>query len=438
VLPNNFCSSPWFHIRIDPAGKFLPCRWSSHSDETGYNIATTTIGDFMNSDIMRGIRASLLDGDKLRMCSNCHYEDSANKVSGRQRQLLKSAINIANFDKTFCASPHYKIFEESAINGWQSNYTPVDLQIDLGNTCNSACIMCIPTYSSKLSTEYVKLNRLEPLLFKPYPKFKNWADDIALVDKFVAELETIPDIKYIHFLGGETLYLKSFYTICNRLIENGLAKNISIGTTTNCTVYSDELVHIIKNFKHVHLGISVESMHHVNDYIRWPSNITEVTANIYKFIELRNTTNLHLSLRITPNIFSIYHIDTLFELMLENKVMAESCNILQEPSCLRMELLPNELINQCLTKINQIISKYQLIKNNQVIINQRSEDLINPVITQIIFEYKTLLENYQVPDNIEEERYNLVKFIKAFETVHNNTIMDYLPEYEEFLRQYGY
>jgi hypothetical protein len=124
--------------------------------------------------------------------------------------------------------------------------------------------------------------------------------------------------------------------------------------------------------------------------------------------------------------------------MLENKVMAESCNILQEPSCLRMELLPNELINQCLTKINQIISKYQLIKNNQVIINQRSEDLINPVITQIIFEYKTLLENYQVPDNIEEERYNLVKFIKAFETVHNNTIMDYLPEYEEFLRQYGY
>lgn len=438
MLKDTFCSSPWFHIRIDPTGKFLPCRWSSHQDETGYNITTNTINEFMNSDIMQGIRTSLLDGDKLRMCSNCHYEDSHNKVSGRQRQLLKSAINISQFDKTFCASPHYEIFKDSATTSWKSNYMPVDLQIDLGNTCNSACIMCSPIYSSKLAAEYVTLNQIEPILFKSFAKFKNWADDPALVDKFIAELATIPNIKYIHFLGGETLYLKSFYTICNRLIDSGLAKNISIGTTTNCTVHSPELVHIIKNFKHVHLGISVESLHNINDYIRWPSNVAEVTANIDKFIELRNITNLHLSLRITPNIFSIYHIDTIFELMLKNKVTAESCNILQEPSCLRMELLPHELINQCLTKINQIISKYHLIENNQVIINQRREDLVDPVITQIIFEYKTLLEHYQVPTNVEEERYNLVKFIKAFESLRNNTILDYLPEYEEFLRQYGY
>ena len=392
----------------------------------------------MNSDIMRGIRTSLLDGDTLRMCSSCHYEDSHNKVSGRQRQLLKSAINIANFDKTFCASPHYPKFEDSATNDWHTNYMPVDLQIDLGNTCNSACIMCGPIYSSKLATDYIALNRLEPTIFKSFPKFKNWADDPDLVDKFVAELATIPNIRYIHFLGGETLYLKSFYTICNRLIENGLAKDISIGTTTNCTVYSEELEHIIKNFKHVHLGISIESFHAINDYIRWPSKINSVIPNIDKFIQIRDTSQLHLSLRITPSIFSIYHIDSLFEFMIDNKIIAESCNILHEPSCLRVELLPVELINQCLDKINLIISKYQLIENNQVIINRRREDLVDPVISQIIFEYKRLLENYQVPNDIEEERYNLVKFIKAFESLRNNTILDYLPEYEEFLRQYGY
>ena len=438
MLKDTFCSSPWFHIRIGPSGKFLPCRWSSHHDETGHNIATTTIAEFMNSDIMHGIRTSLLDGDTLLMCSSCHYEDSHNKVSGRQRQLLKSAINIANFDKTFCASPHYEIFEHSANNNSCTDSMPVDLQIDLGNTCNSACIMCGPIYSSKLATDYVALNRLEPSLFTLYPKFKNWADDPALVDKFITELATIPNIKYIHFLGGETLYLKSFYTICNRLIENGLAKDISIGTTTNCTVYSEELEHIIKNFKHVHLGISIESFHAINDYIRWPSKINSVIPNIDKFIQLRDTSQLHLSLRITPSIFSIYHIDSLFEFMIDNKIIAESCNILHEPSCLRVELLPVELINQCLNKINQIISKYQLTENNQVIINRRREDLVDPVISQIIFEYKQLLEHYQVPDNIEEERYNLVKFIKAFESLRNNTILDYLPEYEEFLRQYGY
>jgi hypothetical protein len=105
---------------------------------------------------------------------------------------------------------------------------------------------------------------------------------------------------------------------------------------------------------------------------------------------------------------------------------------------MRVELLPKDLIAACLDKINQIIQKYQLENTNEKIVNIRRDDLVDPVITQIIFEYKHLLENVQVPDNLEEERYDLVKYIQAFEQVHNNTILDYLPEYEEFLRSYGY
>lgn len=438
MLNDNFCSSPWFHIRIDPAGRYLPCRWSSHQDATGYTVENTSISEFMNSNIMQGIRAKMLDGDRLSMCSACHYEDSNNKVSGRRRQLLKSAITLEQFDKSFCASPHWNLFENSYNNGGSSDYQPVDLQIDLGNTCNSACIMCSPAYSSKLSSEYNQLTKLEPGVFKIYEHFKNWADDPVLVDKVVNELAKIPNIKYIHFLGGETLYLKSFYTICNRLIELGIAKDISIGTTTNCTVYTSELENIISNFKHVHLGLSAEAIHTVNDYIRYPSKLGQVSSNIFKFLYLRRETNLHLSLRITPNILSVLHLDTLFELMIDNKITAESCNILHDPSCLRIELLPEELIKVCLNKINAVIQKYGLIKDAEVIVNQRREDLIDPVITQVIFEYKHLFENIQVPDNLEEERQNLVKYIKAFEQVHKNSILDYLPEYEEFLRSYGY
>jgi hypothetical protein len=438
MLRNTFCSSPWFHLRIDPAGRYLPCRWSSHQDVTNYTVANTTILDFMNSDVMQGIRVSMLNGDTLPMCSACYYEDSNSKVSGRQRQLLKSAINVDRFDKTFCSSPHWQMFENTYINAQQGNYQPVDLQIDLGNTCNSACIMCSPVYSSKLDFEYRTLTKIEPNIFKVHDKFKNWSDDPVLVDKFVDELLELLNIKYIHFLGGETLYLKSFYDICNRLIELGIAKDISIGTTTNCTVYTPALERIISNFKHVHLGLSVEALHPVNDYIRYPSKHTQVSLNISKFLELRKQHNLHLSLRITPNILSVYHLDTLFELMLDQQITAESCNILHDPSCLRIELLPKDLIEACLTKINQVIQTHQLVDDQQVIINRRREDLIDSVITQIIFEYKHLLENLAVPDNVELERYNLVKYIHAFEQVHKNKILDYLPEYEEFLRSYGY
>jgi MoaA/NifB/PqqE/SkfB family radical SAM enzyme len=437
-LKDNFCSSPWFHIRINPQGDFVPCRWDFSLTTTDHNIKNTTLSEYINSPVMSTLRLDLLNGNDPSTCKSCRNEDQYGKVSGRQRQLLKSSIILDNFNKTLCASPHWNQFEYSLHNQGLTKNLPVDLQIDLGNTCNSSCIMCYPIYSSRLITDYKKLHKIEPTLFNNPTTIINWTDDLVLIDKFINELVEIPDIKYIHFLGGETLYLKSFYTICNRLIEQGIAKNVSIGTTTNCTIYTPELEHIIKNFKHVHLGLSVEAIHPVNDYVRWPSQVDSVVDVMKKFISLRDHTDLHLSLRITPSIFTIGQIDTVFEFMIENSIIAESCNLLQDPSCLRIELLPKELIIKALDKINAVIKKYNLIKPDQSLINRRNDTIKDPVIADIIFEYKSLLENIQPPANLEQERYNTVKFIKAFESLRNNTILDYLPEYEEFLRSYGY
>ena len=437
MLKNTFCSSPWFHIRINSAGDYIPCRWY-HTFDSKNNISNMTLKEYVNSSTMRDMRNSMLTGQVPELCKFCHYDESYGKVSGRQRQLLKSAISIDNFEKSICASPHYSLFEHSLNNNGHTDYLPTDLQIDLGTTCNGACIMCSPKYSSKLAADYVKLNQINPGLFAEFPSVKNWADDPALIERFVNDISEIKNLKYIHFIGGETLYLKSFYTICNKLIDLDLAKNISIGTTTNCSIYSNELEHIIKNFKHVHLGLSVESIHSINDYVRWPAEIDAVVSNLEKFIALREQTGIHLSLRITPNVFTVFHLDTIFEFMIKHQITAESCDILREPTCLKIELLPKELAKIILTKINTIISKYQLMKSDQVIINRRSDSLVSPVISDVIFEYQRLLETYQAPINVEEERHNLVKFVKAFESLRNNTILSYLPEYEEFLRRYGY
>ena len=298
--------------------------------------------------------------------------------------------------------------------------------------------MCAPSYSSRLAGDYKKLHQIEPTLFDKFPDYSNWADQPELVDKFVAELAAIPNIKYIHFLGGETLYLRSFYNICNRLIELGLAKDISIGTTTNCTVYTPELEQIIREFKHVHLGLSIETFTPLNDYVRWPSSIQTVTDNINKFVELRKQTNMHLSLRITPNIFTVYHLDTVFKFMLDNNIIAESCNILHEPASLRIELLPDDLIEKVIIKINNIIKDYNLISNDSVIVNRRRDDLTYAVNRETIFEYQHFFATYLAPNDVDAQRTDLVKFIRAFEQLRDNTILDYLPEYEEFLRSYGY
>lgn len=438
MLEKNFCSSPWFHIRLGPEGDYRPCRWGKLTSTSKHNISNTSITEYLQSELMDNIRLTLLDGNSPDICSICQYEQRTGKVSGRQRQLLKSGIIESRFIKTFCSSHHWDNFEYSYNNQGQTQNTPVDIQIDLGNTCNSACIMCAPKFSSRIVDEHKKLNAVEPVLFKNPEKITNWSDDDNLVKKFVNDLKDINVVKYIHFIGGETLYMKSFYDICNQMIDTGLSKDAIIGTTTNCTVYDERIEHIIKNFKAVHLGLSIEAVTPLNDYVRWPSKIDLVIANIKKFLKLKEKYSIFISLRITPNVLSVNDLDKLFEFMIENKITAESCNILYDPSCLRIELLDKELRTDIISKLYDLVTKYELKRPLDKIINRRMDENTDKIISDLIFEYIDFLTHFKEPDNVEEERQNLVKFLKAYESIHNNKILDYLPNYEKFLRSNGY
>jgi hypothetical protein len=89
-------------------------------------------------------------------------------------------------------------------------------------------------------------------------------------------------------------------------------------------------------------------------------------------------------------------------------------------------------------KIDKVIERWQLTPNSQTVLNRRNDAEISSVIKDIIFEYRFLLENYPNIDEVDKHRYDLVKYIRAFESLRANTVLDYLPEYEEFLRSYNY
>ena len=385
---------------------------------------------------MRELRTDLLDGNKPNGCSDCHYQDSFGKLNGRQKQLLKSGIKVDNFAFTARSSPHYQMFLHSQHNSGHSDYHPVDLQIDLGNICNSACIMCDPAASSRLHSDYKKLHNINPTLFKNPSRYNSWTADPALVTRIVDEIVALPNLKYIHFLGGETLYDETFYIICEELIATGKAKNIIVGTTTNGTLYDQRIEDLIKEFEEFHLGISIESVTPLNDYIRYPGKIDVILDNIDKFLELRDSSKLYVSLRITPNIFTVNELDLIFEYMIKKNVTAESCNILSSPEMLRMELLPDDIRQEIVNKLDLLTKKYKFQKTDQP--NARRSDIIPAVIANLILEYQQFISTYTVPDNVEKSRQQLVEFVKSFESIRHNSIIDYAPNYEKFLRSYGY
>lgn len=435
-MKNSFCSSPWFHLKKDYNGTYDTCRWASRT-LGARNIAGDSIMQFYNSDEMKNLRTTLLKGESPDACGECYYQDQHHKLSGRVCQLLKSGIQPTDFEFSMLASPHYKHFEYSFHNDGNADYCPTDLQINLGSVCNSACIMCGPEASSKLALDYSKLTNINPELF-PYTQLPaDWTRDQDRVNRFTDEISKIPGIKYIHFLGGETLYNQSFYQICDAIIQSGASHDMIVGTTTNCTVYDERLESLITNFKEFHLGISIDAVSNLNDYIRWPSQIDQVKHHINKFVELRSRfPGLVLSARITPNIFTMYELDTLIEYLFDKEIIAESCNILTEPECLRIELLPDDIRGEIIEKLQRVVDQRKLVRSE--IYNVRHQDLINAAISNTVIEYLDFMKNYKTPGDADKHRYDLVNFLKAFETLRKNSIIDYAPRYTELLRSYGY
>jgi MoaA/NifB/PqqE/SkfB family radical SAM enzyme len=431
MLKDSFCSSPWFHIRLTYDGSYDVCRWSKNG-VTDLNIRTTSLMQFYNSEPMRELRKQLLAGNRPQECEPCYYQDQFGKLSGRVRQLNKSAINMTEFPLSFRSSPHLPLIEYSNDMQGASSHFPTDLQIDLGNTCNSACIMCDPTASSRLVADYKKLTKLDHRLFAEPKPYRSWTEDPAVVDRFVQELQTFPYIRYIHFLGGETLYNQAFYDICEHLDGTDLI----VGTTTNGTIYDDRIEQLIPRFKEFHLGISIESVTALNDYVRYPGPTDQILANIVKFVKLRDQhPGLKLELRITPNLFTISELDQVFEFMIKYDIIAESCNILHQPRCLRMELMPDDIRQETIIKLQAMVDR---LGDYTPQVNTRRSDLSHEIIAQLANEYLEFVKTYTRPADAEESLTELVGFLKSFESIRGNSILDHAPRYERFLRHIGY
>ena len=130
--------------------------------------------------------------------------------------------------------------------------------------------------------------------------------------------------------------------------------------------------------------------------------------------------------------------DQLIDWMIDNDIMAESCNIMTDPKALRMELMPEDIRSQVLDKLLDTVYKHNMKRLDKPMLNRRIQERNQEVITDITFEYVDFIKNYRQPDNIDEQRRNLVKYLTAYENMRNNNILEYLPEYEEFLRSNGY
>lgn len=395
--------------------------------------------EYFNSEYMNKHRQTLLAGEDNNICRKCYYEDEFNKTSARAKQLYRAKIAFETFEEDYEKSQYRDAFEASRANGGKTDLLPFDLQFDLGNLCNSACIMCNTSLSSRLRSDFVSITKAGPdPLFPIHPQVKPWVDEPEFMNKILNDLDALPYIDYLHFLGGEPMIIEGFYSICERLIENGKSKDILLGATTNCTKWDDRMERFAAEYRGFHMGLSIESTSTLNEYVRYPSKNADVFNVFNKFMDLRSRNDeMFLLLLIAPNIFTIYYFDQMIDFMVENRITAESCEILNYPSYLRMELLPEDLRRETIAKLYAAAAKHGLTKTEKVV-DTRNKKLYKEVMSNVIFDYIHFLENYSVPADVNDQRRKLVEYLMKLEAHRGNCILDHAPDFDAFLRSYGY
>lgn len=423
AFADTFCSSPWFHMRINNSGHYEYCRWANKQDRNSQpSIQVESPLQFFQHS-MAPIRQAMLDGTVIPECGECHAMEQHHKVSGRQKQLLKTGVRLDQFRQTMVSSPWLEDFNSTEID-----LTPQDWQIDLGNYCNSACIFCDPGSSSRLANEYRRIGIIDSV-----PK-ASWCTDPVLLGRFLDSLRASTNIKYLHFIGGETLITPAFRTILELLIAENRNKEITIGFTTNLTVWDPSIVDLLTQFDVVNLGMSIECLHPLNDYVRYGSSISQVTSNMAQWVSVARTHNWYTQLRITPTLFSVWHLDSIYSYAYANGIAVESCNFLNEPACMRPSVLPKEMRQQVITRLHAQLVEMSDSMESQVV-NIRNPDLVHAQIAQDLSSYISYLESqadesHRLPD--------LIQHLQLIERSRNNSILDYLPEYEKLLRASGY
>jgi Zn/Cd-binding protein ZinT len=324
-ISKTFCILPWVHLSTRPDGSMRVCCTANASsvgptndkehggmigvlkDEEG-KPSNLNVSDFLsswNSTYMKNVRMQMLSGEEPPSCSKCYKEERAGHNSKRQweTRYWSQRVNV----------------EELINDTKEDGSVPPKLSyIDLrfGTKCQLACVMCSPHDSSGWIKDWQSVYpTLENQTLKETFQWNNkgsvngssynWhKNNPVFWQQFY---EQIPHMQQLYFAGGESLIIEEHYEILEECIRQGHAKNLEIRYNSNGVEWRDDLFDLWKEFKLVRFHYSVDSIHGMNEYIRYPSKWSR-TAEVFKILDNETSNNVEVTVACAVQALNIYYI----------------------------------------------------------------------------------------------------------------------------------
>lgn len=428
-----FCNSPWYELHIYWDGSLGICCQEDHklyNTDQRYNIATTTIEDWFNSQPVRDFRQALLGDTPTSICARCTRDEDMGANSRRIKSNQKSVIfTHSAFDESFKQSPGYHHFESSIIDG-RSDTLPVDLHVDLGNHCNLACKMCGPQASSTIASRQVQWG------IESSRQYLNsdWTKNSATWNSFLQQLLELPTLNNIHFMGGETILTHKFEQFVDFFVEHRRF-DLCISFVTNGTVFKPDLINKLKLFRRVGIEVSIETVDKHNAYQRQGTNTEQVLANIAQYQQWCKRSNITVALRPAPSALTTgYHVG-LLQYAIEHGMIVKS-NQVYSPAFLNVGVLPKAVKQLYVDRYTKFLDT---LPANSVSMDYNASDANNCVA--VIREHAEACVNALIapdPKNQLQLQADLVAHCQRWDQVYKLDARELYPEWKELLSQHDY
>jgi hypothetical protein len=180
--------------------------------------------------------------------------------------------------------------------------------------------------------------------------------------------------------------------------------------------------------------MSVETLTLINDYVRYPSRQAHTQELLDRWTNLGQQHGWLIQLRITPTCLTVHELTTVYDYAWQHGTAVESCNFIDRPEFFRISVLPDHQRESAVKTLRSWIDAHPVADSGQIV-NTRNPNVVQQQIVQDARSYLDYLEcaadeSYRLPD--------LVAYLKRLEASRGNSILTYLPQYEDLFRSAGY
>ena len=371
-------------------------------DQSGkeMTLADNKLEDIWHSNSRKQFLSDLNNGIQHSNCEKCWQKERVGITSKRQ---------TANKDWLDAA--------DLALE------TPQYIDLKWGNVCNLKCRHCNPWTSSRWIREWHDIDEKSQKT-----EYQTYTDQFASTNQSYSRnnednfhkkfMEWFGQSKHLSLYGGEGMYVPAVLETLKHAVATDASKDIGLYINTNGSIYSEEWINTLQQFKNVRMAFSLDGVGDGFEYIRYGAEWNTVKNNFFAYQE----SGVQVEIVTTVFTHNVYNsLQIVKDLYLELGKVPE-VNWVYGPEWLDVRILPDHIKDACLDKITADW--------------EDMHDILQPGnVDQFTRQYNELIRFIpDTVDNSDAKFAQLKRWTRALDKSRNQNFSDVFPEYNKYLQ----